>query len=199
MTSSSTSRISSRKRPSSIAPWASFSRVWGRWSVQGIFGGFRGSVLKTATEKASVCQLIHSSHRCSGLPSGVDAVAFYLVDSTDHCRVHPGPVHEERPLQRCQLVPRTEICHCWGLASRCHLWNGVCCPILRFDTYEFSCYYNVVVGWCLYYIYYACSTPSLPSNETQSIAIFNDFTNVRCLLYQYCHLLLFFNSNLWMA
>ncbi|BHF72074.1 hypothetical protein SprV_0401513700 [Sparganum proliferum] len=45
-----------------------------------------------------------------------------------------------------------------------------------FVTFLISCYYNVIVGWCLYYVYYSCATPELPQNETESIGIFNTFT-----------------------
>ncbi|VDN08958.1 unnamed protein product [Dibothriocephalus latus] len=45
-----------------------------------------------------------------------------------------------------------------------------------FVPFLISCYYNVIVGWCLYYVYYACATPELPKNETESIGVFNSFT-----------------------
>ncbi len=41
---------------------------------------------------------------------------------------------------------------------------------------RYSVYYNVIVGWCFYYVYFVCSTAELPSNETLSIEVFNHFT-----------------------
>uniref|UniRef100_A0A5K3F4X3 Transporter n=1 Tax=Mesocestoides corti TaxID=53468 RepID=A0A5K3F4X3_MESCO len=42
--------------------------------------------------------------------------------------------------------------------------------------YLISTYYNVIVGWCFYYVYYVCAAAELPSNETLSIEIFDTFT-----------------------
>ncbi|CAH8830886.1 unnamed protein product [Trichobilharzia szidati] len=38
-----------------------------------------------------------------------------------------------------------------------------------------SCYYPVVLGWCIYYFYYSCSHPSLPETEEAGLAIFSNF------------------------
>ncbi|KAK4472451.1 hypothetical protein MN116_003702 [Schistosoma mekongi] len=38
-----------------------------------------------------------------------------------------------------------------------------------------SCYYPVVLGWCIYYFYISCAHPSLPETEETGSAIFSNF------------------------
>ncbi|VDP97402.1 unnamed protein product [Trichobilharzia regenti] len=41
--------------------------------------------------------------------------------------------------------------------------------------FYFSCYYPVVLGWCIYYFYVSCSHPLLPETEEAGLAIFSNF------------------------
>uniref|UniRef100_A0A0V0J833 Uncharacterized protein n=1 Tax=Schistocephalus solidus TaxID=70667 RepID=A0A0V0J833_SCHSO len=45
-----------------------------------------------------------------------------------------------------------------------------------FVPFLISCYYNVIVGWCFYYVYYSCAATELPKDQPESVKVFDDFT-----------------------